>query len=418
MKSALLAGLSAAAIMVAMVATAQDKPPGQDQEPGQQFHITADNLPLAEDVEPVMAQPPKQIPRGEHVPIVPEGFRTTLFISDFGAGRKLAINPEDGLLYLSQQQLGRVMKLRDVQGDGTAETGAMVLEQALNPFGIAFVPGDGEFAGDLLVADQDAVYRLPLKSVGFHIGQVTPDGHFGEAAGHIAHEVAIDPKTLEIYVGVGSVSNLAEEAPVKATIQRFNLDGSDGTTFAIGLRNVTGMDFEPTTGALFAVVMERDGMGNDLVPDFLTRVDEGDNFGWPYQYLGGFVQPEFKDRGLKLAAAKMPDVLFEAHSSPLDIAFIPDSWPADYRGDALVALHGSHGASEPTGYKVVRVHFEDGKPVGTYENFMTGFWVAGDAPAEVWGRPAALAFGLDGGLYVSDDLGNTIWKVMPPKAAN
>jgi glucose/arabinose dehydrogenase len=418
LKSALLAGLSAAAIMVAMVATAQDKPPGQDQEPGQQFHITADSLPLAEDVEPVMAQPPKQIPRGEHLPIVPEGFRTTLFISDFGAGRKLAINPEDGLLYLSQQQLGRVMKLRDVQGDGTAETGAMVLEQALNPFGIAFVPGDGEFAGDLLVADQDAVYRLPLKSVGFHIGQVTPDGHFGEAAGHIAHEVAIDPKTLEIYVGVGSVSNLAEEAPVKATIQRFNLDGSDGTTFAIGLRNVTGMDFEPTTGALFAVVMERDGMGNDLVPDFLTRVDEGDNFGWPYQYLGGFVQPEFKDRGLKLAAAKMPDVLFEAHSSPLDIAFIPDSWPADYRGDALVALHGSHGASEPTGYKVVRVHFEDGKPVGTYENFMTGFWVAGDAPAEVWGRPAALAFGLDGGLYVSDDLGNTIWKVMPPKAAN
>jgi glucose/arabinose dehydrogenase len=130
------------------------------------------------------------------------------------------------------------------------------------------------------------------------------------------------------------------------------------------------------------------------------------------------LQPEFKDKGLKLAAAKMPDVLFEAHSSPLDIAFIPQSWPAEYRGDALVALHGSYGASEPTGYKVVRVHFTDGKPDGTYENFMTGFWVAGDAPAEVWGRPAALAFGLDGGLYVSDDLGNTIWKVMPPKAAN
>ena len=244
MKSALLAGLSAAAIMLAMGAFAQDVPPGDDQEPGQQFHITADSLPLAEDVEPVMAQPPKQIPRGEHMPIVPEGFRTTLFISDFGAGRKLAINPEDGLLYLSQQQLGRVMKLRDIQGDGTAETGAMVLEQALNPFGIAFVPGDGEFAGDLLVADQDAVYRLPLKSVGFHIGQVTPDGHFGDVAGHIAHEVAIDPKTLEIYVGVGSASNLGEEAPVKATIQRFNLDGTGGTTFAIGLRNVTGMDFE------------------------------------------------------------------------------------------------------------------------------------------------------------------------------
>ena len=417
MKSALLAGLSAAAMLWALSAEgAIVTPPGNDQVPGQQFHITVDSLPLAEDVAPVPAQPPRQIPRGELKPIVPVGFTTTLFISDFGAGRKLAVNPDDGLLFLSQQQLGRVMKLRDIQGDGTAETGALVLEEALNPFGLAFVPS-GEFAGDLLVADQDAVYRLPLKSVGFNIGQVTPDGHFGEVAGHIAHEVAIDPKTLEVYVGVGSANNLAEEAPVKATIQRFNLDGTGGTTFAIGLRNVTGMDFEPTTGALYAVVMERDGMGNELVPDFLTRVDEGDNFGWPYQYLGGFVQPEFKDKGLKLAAAKLPDVLFQAHSAPLDIAFIPDSWPEEYRGDALVALHGSYGASEPTGYKVVRVPFTDGKPDGTYENFMTGFWVSGEAPAEVWGRPAALAFGKDGGLYVSDDFGNTIWKVMPPKAA-
>jgi glucose/arabinose dehydrogenase len=160
--------------------------------------------------------------------------------------------------------------------------------------------------------------------------------------------------------------------------------------------------------------MERDGMGNDLVPDFLTRVDEGDSYGWPYQYLGGFVQPEFRDKLPKLAAAKRPDVLFAAHSAPADIAFIPDTWPVEYRGDALVALYGSATSTTPTGYKVVRVHFEDGKPTGTYENFMTGFWVSGESPAEIWGRPTALAFGLDGGLYVSDDLGNTIWKVMPP----
>jgi glucose/arabinose dehydrogenase len=418
MKSALLAGLSAAAMLLAAAAFAQDTPPGDDQQPGQQFHITVDSLPLAEDVEPTEPAPPVKIDRGDRVPVLPPGFVQTLFISDFGAGRRLAVNPEDSLLFLAQQELGRVMKLRDLQGDGSAETGALILEQALNPFGLAFVPGDGEFAGDLLVADQDAVYRLPLKSVGFHIGQVTPDGHFGEAAGHITREVAIDAETLEVYVAVGSVNNLAEEEPVKATIQRFNLDGTGGTTFAIGLRNVTGMDFEPTTGDLYAVVMERDGMGDDLVPDFLTRVEEGDNFGWPYQYLGGFVQPEFKDKAPKLAAAKLPDVLFEAHSAPLDIAFIPDSWPEEYRGDALVTLHGSYGASQPTGYKVVRVHFEDGRPTGTYENFMTGFWVSGEAPAEVWGRPCALAFGPGGELYVSDDLGNTIWKVVPEPAAD
>lgn len=413
MKFALLAGLSAAAIMLATTAGAQDAvPPGHDQQPGQQFHITVDSLPLANDAEPATASPPRQIPRGEHAPIVPPGFRQTMFISDFGAARRMAVNPDDQLLYLAQQAHGRVMKLRDIQGDGTAETGAMILEEALNPFGLAFVPS-GEFKGDLLVADQDAVYRLPLKSVGFHIGQVTPDGLFGEIAGHIAHEVAIDPKTLEVYVSSGSVNNLAEETGTKATIQRINLDGTGGMTFATGLRNVTGMDFEPTTGALYAVVMERDGMGDKLVPDFLTRVDEGDNFGWPYQYLGGFVQPEFRDKGVKLAAAKMPDVLFEAHSAPLDIAFIPDSWPEEYRGDALVTLHGSYGASVPTGYKVVRVHFENGRPTGTYENFMTGFWVSGEAPAEVWGRPCALAFAPDGSLFVSDDLGETIWKVVP-----
>lgn len=413
MKSALLAGLSAAAVLVAVAASAQDTPPGDDQGVGQQFHITADSLPLPENVVARPAAPPVKIERGDREPILPTGFTQTLFISDFGAARRLAVNPEDGLLFLAQQELGRVMKLRDLQGDGTAETGALILQQSLNPFGLAFVPGDGEFAGDLLVGDQDAVYRLPLKSVGFHIGQVTPDGWFGQVGGHLTHEVAIDPKTLEVYVSSGSLSNLGEEDPVKATIQRFNLDGSGGTTFAIGLRNVTGMDFEPSTGALYAVVMERDGMGDELVPDFLTRVDEGDNFGWPYQYLGGFVQPEFANKGLKLAAAKMPDVLFEAHSAPLDIAFIPDTWPEEYRGDALVTLHGSYGSSQPTGYKVVRVHFEDGKPTGTYENFMTGFWVAGDAPAQVWGRPCALAFDASGALYVSDDFGNTIWRVAP-----
>ncbi len=417
MKSARLAGLSAAALMLASAVFAQE-PPGDDQLPGQQFHITADSLPLPEDATPSGAgSPPRQIDRGDHQPIVPAGFTQTLFISEFGAARRMVLDPADGLLYIAQQANGRVMKLRDLQGDGTAETGALVLEEAANPFGLAFVP-EGEFAGDLLVADQDAVYRLPLKSVGFHIGQVTPDGHFGEAVGHITREVALDPRTMQIYVSVGSASNVGEDGGNKATIQRFNLDGTGGMTFATGLRNVTGMDFEPTTGALYAVVMERDGMGDELVPDFLTRVDEGDNLGWPYQYIGGFVQPEYREKlkTLKLAAAKTPDVLFEAHSAPLDIAFIPDSWPEEYRGDALVALHGSYGASDPTGYKVVRVPFDDGRPTGGYENFMTGFWVSGDKPAEVWGRPAALAFGPDGGLYVSDDLGNTIWKVMPPAA--
>ncbi|RYE08450.1 MAG: sorbosone dehydrogenase [Hyphomicrobiales bacterium] len=414
MKTMLLATLSAAAMLVAATALAQDASPtpGHDQAPGQQFHITVDDLPAPVPVDPkAPVNPPKKVERGEHLPLVPEGFQLKLYIENFGAARRLAVDAEN-VVMLAQQDQHRIMKLRDIENDGFADTGGLVLEQAANPFGLAFVT-NGEFEGDLLVADQDAVYRIPLASVGFNIGQVTPDGMFGEVAGHISHEVAYDAKASQVYVSVGSVNNVAVEEGNKATIQRVNLDGSDPVTFASGLRNVTGMDFEPGSNALYAVVMERDGMGDQLVPDFLARIDEGDHFGWPYQYTGGFVQPELQDQLPKLKAAKMPDVLFEAHSAPLDMVFIPDSWPEEYRGDALVALHGSSGASVPTGYKVVRVPFTDGKPDGSYENFMTGFWVSGDATAEVWGRPAALAFGPDGGLYVSDDFGGTIWKVMP-----
>jgi glucose/arabinose dehydrogenase len=385
--------------------------PGHDQEPGQQFHITADTLP--EPNASTVGKPPVLVPRGDAMPVVPEGFSVVLFVDGIEGPRRLLVQP-DGLVMFAQQSLGRVLKLRDVDGNGTADQGGLVVEGTLNPFGLALVPG-GQYRGDLLLADQDAVYRLPLVSPGFAWAQVTGDNAFGDVAGHITRELAVDPKTGALYVGVGSMSNLAEEPAVKATIQRFDADGKNQMTFAAGMRNVTGMDFNPSTGALYAVVMERDGMGDGLVPDYFAKVEEGDFFGWPYQYAGGFVQPEFRDHAPKMAAAKLPSVLFEAHSSPLDVAFIPDSWPEAWRGDAIVALHGSWGASVPTGYKLVRIHFNDGEPVGTYENFMTGFWVEGDAPAKVWGRPAALAFAPDGALLVADDFGSTIWKVTPPK---
>jgi glucose/arabinose dehydrogenase len=211
------------------------------------------------------------------------------------------------------------------------------------------------------------------------------------------------------------MSNLGEGEPeMKATIQKFDETGKNQETFATGLRNVTGMAFNPATGDLYAVNMERDSMGDELVPDFFTRVEQGDNFGWPYQYIGGNAQPEFSGKGLKLAAAKVPDVLFEAHSAPLDVVFVPDSWPEKYRGSAIVALHGSSNAASPRGYKLVLVNFKDGRPTGTYENFMTGFWVSGTSPAEVWGRPCSLALDRDGSILVGDDLGGSIWRVSPP----
>jgi glucose/arabinose dehydrogenase len=225
--------------------------------------------------------------------------------------------------------------------------------------------------------------------------------------------LAIDPRTGALFVGVGSSGNIGVEPEVKATIQRFDADGSNQSTFASGMRNPTALAFHPTTGELYAVVQERDGLGDRLVPDYLVRVQQGAFYGWPYAYIGQNPQPGFAQlRPDKVKASVQPDLLFEAHSSTMDIVFYDgQQFPAEYRGDAFIALKGSWNRSEPTGYKVVRVPFKDRKPQGTYENFVTGFWTSGKDRAEVWGRPAALAVAKDGSLLIADDTGGTIWRI-------
>jgi len=242
---------------------------------------------------------------------------------------------------------------------------------------------------------------------------ITKKGVFGIVQGHANRHLAIDPKTGALFVGVGSSGNIGVEPEVKATIQRFEADGSGQTTYSSGMRNPTALAFHPDTGDLYAVVQERDGLGDRLVPDFLTRVEKGAFYGWPYSYIGQNPQPGFASmRPDKVQAAIVPDLLFEAHSSLLDLVFYTgEQFPAEYRGDAFVALKGSWNRSEPTGYKVVRLPFKDGRPQGQYVNFMTGFWVSGINRAEVWGRPAALAVAKDGALLVADDTGGTIWRI-------
>jgi len=216
-----------------------------------------------------------------------------------------------------------------------------------------------------------------------------------------------------LFVGVGSSGNLGVEPEPKATIQRFNPDGSNQTTYASGTRNPTALAFHPETGELFAVVQERDGLGDRLPSDYLTHVQQGGFYGWPYAYIGKHPQPGFANLAPdKVNATITPDLLFEAHSSTLDLVFYEgDQFPPEYKGSAFVALKGSWNRSQPTGYKVVRVPFKDGRPEGYYENFATGFWVSGEHRAEVWGRPAALAIAKDGSLLIADDTGGTIWRV-------
>jgi glucose/arabinose dehydrogenase len=242
---------------------------------------------------------------------------------------------------------------------------------------------------------------------------LTAKGVFGIVQGHQNRHLAIDPKTGALFVGVGSSGNLGVEPEPKATIQRFDADGGNQMTYASGTRNPTALAFHPQTGELWAVVQERDGLGDRLPSDYLIRVQEGGFYGWPYAYNGKHPQPGFAPLAPdKVEATITPDLLFAAHSSVLDLAFYNgDQFPAAYRGSAFVALKGSWNRSVPTGYKVVRVPFKDGKPEGYYENFATGFWVSGERRAEVWGRPAALAVTPDGSLLIADDTGGTIWRI-------
>jgi len=236
---------------------------------------------------------------------------------------------------------------------------------------------------------------------------------FGIPQGHQNRPLAVDPKSGALFVGVGSSGNVGVEPEPKATIQRFDADGSHQTTYAAGTRNPTALAIQPQTGDLYALVQERDGLGDNLPSDYLIRVQQGAFYGWPYAYIGKHPQAGFANLAPdKVQASIVPDLLFQAHSSALDIVFYEgEQFPAEYKGSAFVALKGSWNRSEPTGYKVVRVPFRDGKPEGHYENFATGFWVSGERRAEVWGRPAALAVTRDGALLIADDTGGTIWRV-------
>ena len=196
----------------------------------------------------------------------------------------------------------------------------------------------------------------------------------------------------------------------RADVLAMDPDGGHVRIFATGLRNCAGLTIRPGSNDLWCVVNERDLLGDDLPPDYATRVQENGFYGWPWFYIGTHEDPRLRGQRPDLAGkAIVPDVLIQPHSAPLQIAFYEGAqFPADYRGSAFVALHGSWNRARPTGYKVIRLLFRDGKPTGDYEDFLTGF-VTRDGKA--WGRPVGVAFGRDGSLYVSEDASGTLWRV-------
>jgi glucose/arabinose dehydrogenase len=401
-----------------------------EHEIGRRYHFDPNDLPPPK-TGPIVADRSLVVPYDGQKLEVPPGFTAAPFVTGLVNPRRLLVLPNGDVL-VAEQSAGYLTLLRD-DGEGRAKWIDRHVEDLNRPYGLA-LRGD-----EILVADQDAIWRVPHVVGALRAGrpvppqkadEVPPDqrkpvpgaygaelltkkGVFGIAVGHQNRHLAIDPKTGGLYVGVGSSGNLGVEPEPKATIQRFDLDGSNQTTVASGTRNPTALAFHPQTGELWAVVQERDGLGDNLPSDYLIRAQQGGFYGWPYAYIGKHPQPGFAQLAPdKVEATITPDLLFQAHSSLLDLVFYEaDQFPAEYKGSLFVALKGSWNRSVPTGYKVARVPFKDGRPEGYYENFATGFWASGEQRAEVWGRPAALAVAKDGSLLIADDTGGTIWRI-------
>lgn len=347
---------------------------------------------------------------------VPKGFTAKPFAQGLSRPRWLMVAP-NGDVFLSESYDNRVRLLRDANQDGIAELNTVFAEGLNQPLGMAISSDQTSF----YIANTDTVVRYP-----YQMGQTQLQGKptvitrltGGGYNQHWTRNLIFSPDGTKLYVSVGSASNVDPEDPPRATIQVMNPDGSDRRTFASGLRNPVGLAFNPITQLLYTTVNERDGLGDDLVPDYLTSVQPNGFYGWPYSYLGSNPEPRVPRKPDLEHRAIVPEVLFQAHSAALGLVFYDrQQFPSTYRNSAFVAFRGSWNRSEGTGYKVVRVPFNArGKAEGSYEDFVTG-WVVDAKKPTVWGRPVGLAIAQDGSLLITDEPGGTIWRIAYPKTS-
>lgn len=381
------------------------------------IRISLDDLPALYASDSA-SKTPRVIPPPENASLnVPEGFTVNIFAQGLDRPRWLALTP-DGDVLVTETRQNRIQRLSDPDGDGVAEQKATfaTASNGLNiPFGMAFTE-DYFFLGNT-----DEVLRFP-----FAAGQTTLEGQGDRLTSlpgggynqHWTRNVVVSPTGDQLYVSIGSQSNASEEPLPRASVQTMTLDGGNVQTFASGLRNPVGLDFHPETGELYTTVNERDGLGDDLVPDYLTRIQAGEFFGWPYAYLSPEnLDPRQVINGVTKAPdlvsqTKMPDVLFQAHSAALGLQFYDgDTFPEQYHNGAFVAFRGSWNRSIGTGYKVVFVPFDDaGRPEGYYEDFLTGFLSDPSGPI-TWARPVGLLVMPDGALLVTDEANNRIYRI-------
>ena len=361
---------------------------------------------------PSASNAPKVIPQPDGVALkLPPGFTASEFASGFTKPRYLLEGPSGEILLTDSVKNGTVFALSDRNHDGriSDDEKTPLLSGLDRPFGMAL------WQKYLYVAEASSVKRYLYDSVKLTVGppeEIIPLK--GEDQGHWTRTIVFNAKGDKLYLGIGSRSNIAPGDPeYRAAVLRFNPDGSGREVVAGGLRNPIGLAFSPETGRLWATVQERDGLGDDLVPDFFTQVQEGSFYGWPYAYIGPNEEPRNKGQRPDLVARTIvPDVLLQpSHVAAMDALFYTGKqFPARYRNGAFIAFRGSSNRAQRTGYSVAFIPFKNGKPSGPQEDFLTGFMLD-PASKEVWGRPVGLLARKDGSLLVSEDAGNKLYLV-------
>jgi glucose/arabinose dehydrogenase len=341
------------------------------------------------------------------LPKVPQGFKINIFAADFKQPRWLATAP-DGDVFLADSAAGKVLILRDPQHTGSAQQNELFVSGLNQPYGIVF---HDEY---VYVADTDALLRFKYDAkTSKRLGEAENLMDLPHGEGHWTRSLTLSSDGTHLYVGIGSSSNISIESDSRrAAITVCDLDGKNARLYATGIRNPSGVGIDPATGAVWTSVNERDGLGNDLPPDYFTSVKDSGFYGWPYSYIGDNIDPRVKPQKPDLTAkAIVPDVLLGAHRAPLQFTFYTgQQFPASYRGGAFIAEHGSWNRTPRAGYQVVFVPFKGGKPSGEATPFMTGL-VPDPNKEQVYGRPVGVAVAADGSLLVSDDVAGTVYRI-------
>jgi glucose/arabinose dehydrogenase len=389
----------------------------KDQVPGKVHKITPADLPApyatssARNSGPAPERPNKAWPQA------PEGFKVELYADNLTNPRLITRAP-NGDLFVAEMDAGNIKVFRGMTADGKAEKQETFASGLRGPFGIAFYP-PGPSPKYVYIGNIESVVRFPyengdLKARGAS-ETIVPNLPRG---GHTTRNVIFSQDGKRMFIAVGSRSNVNDPDEDKSEFQRANIlvcdpDGKNLKVYASGIRNPVGLTLD-SKGVVWTSVNERDELGDNLPPDYITHVEEGGFYGWPWYYIGGNQDPRHKGKHPELKdKVIVPDVLMEPHNASLQLTFYDgQQFPEKYRGQIFAAEHGSWNHSVRTGYEVVFVPLKDGKATGEYEDFLTGFT---DADGRPWGRPVGVAVATDGSLMVTDDGSNSIWRVSYPK---